>query len=69
MVREFQSTLNHDDYVISVDLATNLTWMETYIASMEHHDNTVYRYVIPARCPELEDMWWHIARRQELCPR
>ena len=43
MVKEFQSTLRHDDYVVSVDLATNLTWLETYITSMEYQDNTTYR--------------------------
>ena len=47
MVKEFQDTLSHEDYIISVDLATNLTWLETYMASMEHHDNTMYRYRRP----------------------
>ncbi|KAJ8022945.1 Cation channel sperm-associated protein 3 [Holothuria leucospilota] len=43
MVKEFQSTLRHDDYVISVDLATNLTWIEAAITSLDHMENTVYR--------------------------
>ncbi|XP_077999655.1 cation channel sperm-associated protein 3-like [Glandiceps talaboti] len=43
MVREFQKTLRHDDFAVMVDLATNLTWMETMLTSLDHHDNTLYR--------------------------
>ncbi|XP_002730732.1 cation channel sperm-associated protein 3-like [Saccoglossus kowalevskii] len=43
MMEEFQRTLRHDDYVIMVDLATNLTWLETFITSLDHQDNTIYR--------------------------
>ncbi|XP_070544767.1 cation channel sperm-associated protein 3-like [Ptychodera flava] len=43
MVGEFQKTLRHDDYAVMLDLATNLIWMETFITSLDHQDNTLYR--------------------------
>ncbi|XP_033114150.1 cation channel sperm-associated protein 3-like [Anneissia japonica] len=42
MVLEFKKTLRHDDFMVSVDLATNLTWLETYITTLDHEDNTMY---------------------------
>ncbi|XP_014669434.1 PREDICTED: cation channel sperm-associated protein 3-like [Priapulus caudatus] len=43
MVEDFQNTLRHDDYIMMVDMCTNLTWMETLSRTLDHIDNTMYR--------------------------
>ncbi|CAH1796922.1 unnamed protein product [Owenia fusiformis] len=43
MVGEFQHTLRHNDCVMMTDLCTNLVWIETFVTSLEHMDNTTYR--------------------------
>ena len=35
--------LRHDDSVMMSDLCTNIVWLETYIRTLEHMDNTMYR--------------------------
>ena len=45
MVKEFQNTLRHNDYMVTVDLATNLVWIETYVSLLSYQDDTMYRYV------------------------
>ncbi|XP_074649066.1 cation channel sperm-associated protein 3-like [Tubulanus polymorphus] len=43
MVQDFQSSLRHDDYVMMNDLCGNLIWMEMFVTSLDHMDNTMYR--------------------------
>ncbi|XP_065061341.1 cation channel sperm-associated protein 3-like [Rhopilema esculentum] len=43
MTQHFRRTLSHDDYVIMTDVACNLTWLETYIDSLDHLDMYSYR--------------------------
>ena len=46
MLQDFQKTLRHDDYVQMTDLCTNLIWIETMVTSLDHMDNTMYRFEI-----------------------
>lgn len=46
MLQDFQKTLRHDDYVQMTDLCTNLIWIETMVTSLDHMDNTMYRYTV-----------------------
>ncbi|XP_064642513.1 cation channel sperm-associated protein 3-like [Lineus longissimus] len=43
MVKEFGLALSHDDYVMMADLCNNLLWMEMFMTSLDHMDNTMYR--------------------------
>lgn len=46
MTKEFQKTLRHDDFTITTDLCTSVTWMETMVASLAHLRNSKHRYYV-----------------------
>jgi len=46
MVKSFQASLRHDDYVIQDDLVTSMDWIELYLESLKHLDNSVSKYVL-----------------------
>ena len=43
MTEEFQKTLRHDDFVYSTDLCTSKMWIDTFIATLTHLENSKYR--------------------------
>ena len=45
MTKEFQKTLRHDDFTITTDLCTSVTWMETMMGSLTHLQKSKHRYV------------------------
>lgn len=49
MTKEFQKTLRHDDFSITTDLCSSVTWMETMMGSLLHLQNSKHRYYIHSR--------------------
>ncbi|XP_076826081.1 cation channel sperm-associated protein 3-like isoform X2 [Clavelina lepadiformis] len=45
MVKPFQETLRNDDYVILEDLVTSLDWIDLYLETLEHTDETMWNFV------------------------
>jgi hypothetical protein len=43
MTKEFQKTLRHDDFTITTDLCTSVTWMETMMGSLTHLQKSKHR--------------------------
>lgn len=43
MTKEFQKTLRHDDFTITTDLCSSVTWMETMVGSLVHLRNSKHR--------------------------
>ncbi|KNC47916.1 cation channel sperm-associated protein 3 [Thecamonas trahens ATCC 50062] len=43
MLELMAGSLRHDDLVPMTNLTCNLTWLNTYLATMSYHENTVYR--------------------------
>lgn len=43
MTEEFQQTLRHDDFTYSSELCTNKTWIDTFITTLIHLENSKYR--------------------------
>ena len=51
MTKEFQKTLRHHDFEYSIDLCTNKCWIDTFVASLSHLENTKYRWGILGYMP------------------
>lgn len=43
VLQKLAGTLRHDDIVPMNHLSCNLMWLETYLVSLHHHENTMYR--------------------------
>ncbi|CAI8027680.1 hypothetical protein GBAR_LOCUS15790 [Geodia barretti] len=43
MTKEFQKTLRHDDFSITTDLCSSITWMETMMGSLLHLQKSKHR--------------------------
>ena len=43
MTEEFQQSLRHDDFTYSTELCTNKTWIDTFLATLSHLENSKYR--------------------------
>lgn len=47
MTEEFQKTLRHDDFTYSSELCTNKPWIDTFVATLGHLENSRYRLQKP----------------------
>ncbi len=57
MTKEFRETLRHDDFMYSTDLCTSKRWIEIFMASLTHLENSKYRYLTSGprallKCPQ-----------------
>lgn len=43
MVKPFRETLRNDDYAIMEDTVSDPTWLQLYLETLDHMDETVYR--------------------------
>ncbi|CAH1245964.1 cation channel sperm-associated protein 3-like [Branchiostoma lanceolatum] len=43
MAAQFEKTLRHEDYIIMEEMCADLMWIETYLTSLDHQENTLYR--------------------------
>ncbi|XP_078578081.1 cation channel sperm-associated protein 3-like isoform X3 [Branchiostoma floridae x Branchiostoma japonicum] len=43
MAAQFERTLRHEDYIIMEEMCADLMWIETYLTSLDHQENTLYR--------------------------
>lgn len=42
MVKKYKGTLKHDEHMVCSDRSTKVLWMETFIQTLDHMDNTMY---------------------------
>lgn len=43
MTEEFQKVLRHDDFAYSSELCTNKPWVDTFVTTLGHFENSRYR--------------------------
>ncbi|KAI8836106.1 hypothetical protein BC829DRAFT_405939 [Chytridium lagenaria] len=43
LLKELVGTLRHEDVVPMTHIACNLTWLETFVVTLTHQENTMYR--------------------------
>jgi len=43
LLQQVQAKARHDDLVPMTDLACNVVWLKTFIASLDLQENTIYR--------------------------
>ena len=44
MTEDFQTTLRHDDFTYSSELCNTKPWIDTFVATLIHLENSKYRY-------------------------
>ncbi|XP_065845641.1 cation channel sperm-associated protein 3-like isoform X2 [Oscarella lobularis] len=43
MTKGFRESLRHDEIVCATDVSANVQWIETFLTSLDHHENSMYR--------------------------
>lgn len=46
LVKDFKSTLKHDDPMVLDDFGTSLAFIGVYLATLDNQDKTIYKLVL-----------------------